>query len=148
MLVFNWKILADSFEKSFIFFLGTMEVFNVFLLAVNFPISARKPLSHDSFVCLDFNTVIVCIISYHLPWHVSLQAPKCSLGCQACWKDFYANYNNLQMVSVMKGHSSALRQPAAFRHMLNWQNVNDSVCRPPPQIPQRATTRIVLGALK
>lgn len=96
-------------------------MFNAFLLAVNFPISARKSLSHDSLACLDFNAVIVCFILslIHGMFHFEHQTERnVRQLVEGMLKRFNANYSNLQMVSVMKGHNSALKQPAVFRHVL------------------------------
>jgi hypothetical protein len=60
-------------------------------------------------------------------------------------RDFYANRYSLQMVSVMKGHSGALQQPAAFRR--DEMTERERFCSPPTpaQIPQCATRTVFRG---
>lgn len=94
-----------------------MEVFNAILLAVNFPISAQKLLSHDYLACLDFNTVIVCFylsLFSRGMFHLELRMTGMFTRLSRMLKRFSrCKLHNLSCVRVERTQQCT-RQPAAF----------------------------------
>lgn len=144
MFVFNWKILAESFEKSFIFWGEQWKCLMPFCLRSISPFSARKSLSHDSLACLDFNAVIVCFIS-SLCWHVS--TVRTEWNAQQRLKEIF-----MQIATISRWcpwwkdtavHLRDLLLSAMCRNDRTWMILLTAHPRShvPPNVPQRTASR-------